>query len=368
MLESGPLTSGEFTPDGDSISAETEIEGHALTFAARLESPGIWGALPMLRWLIFAVVILITVPVLAAVYLFYRHVSHPVGALVQAAARVQAGERGYQVEEPPPNRELMELCDHFNSMSAELKRQFDHLNLEQQALHQARIKALQSQINPHFLNNTLEVIGWEARMAENDRICAMTDALSLLMEAAVGRDDRAQIPLREELGYIDAYLYIIQTRLGDRLSVAREIDTDLLDIPIPRLSIQPLVENAVEHDISARPRSELCLRAYREAGQMHIEVEHDGFIAKADWERIRELLNAPLADAQQPPRTVGSVGIRNVSQRLRLLYGDKARLDIWESKRGKILARLSIPIGPPAACAKAAETADERFKERSLQS
>ncbi len=137
-------------------------------------------------------------------------------------------------------------------MSSELKNQFERSYLEQQALQQARVKALQSQINPHFLNNTLEVINWEARLSGDERVSAMIEALSVMLNAALDRDGRSMIPLREELSYVDAYLYIIRERLGDRLVIEREIDETMLDEMVPRLIFQPLVENAVEHDLTAR--------------------------------------------------------------------------------------------------------------------
>lgn len=105
--------------------------------------------------------------------------------LIDANQRVQAGERGYVIPQEAPNTEFRQLYSHFNAMSTELKRQFERLYMEQQALQQAKIKALQSQINPHFLNNTLEIINWEARLADDERVCSMIEALSTMLDAAI---------------------------------------------------------------------------------------------------------------------------------------------------------------------------------------
>ena len=121
------------------------------------------------------------------------------------------------------------------------------------------MKALQSQINPHFLNNTLEIINWEARMAGDDRVSAMIEALSTMMGAVLDRDGRNQIPLKEELSYVDAYLFIINERLGGGLQVEREIEEEAAKIPVPRLILQPIVENAVEHDITPNRGGKLTL-------------------------------------------------------------------------------------------------------------
>lgn len=191
-------------------------------------------------------------------------------------------------------------------MSSELKNQFDRIYLEQQALQEARIKALQSQINPHFLNNTLEIINWEARLADNEQVCSMIEALSTMLDAAVGRDGRSQAPLSEELKYVDAYLYITKERLGERLTVSREIEESMLGCQIPRLMLQPIIENAVEHDIS------------RSGGELCFEIEHEGQLSDSDWDSVRRSLDSgkPFDPERQHG---GSVGIRNVNQRLRLI-------------------------------------------------
>ena len=231
-------------------------------------------------------------------------------------------------------------------MSSELKSQFERLYLEQQALQQAKIRALQSQINPHFLNNTLEIINWEARLADNERVCSMIEALSTMLDAAIGRDGRAQIPLAEELQYVDAYLYITKERLGDRLTLRREIDETMLPVPIPRLMLQPIVENAVEHDLS-RHGGELCLRAYAQTdGTLFFEVEHDGEMTPDGWAHIRAALQSPAGTAL-PQR--GSVGVRNVAQRLRLLYGEQCSFTITAPQARKILARIVLPGASEAA-------------------
>jgi two-component system sensor histidine kinase YesM len=260
--------------------------------------------------------------------------------LANANQLVQTGRQGYQITQTAPNREFGKLYDHFNAMSAELQMQFQRSFLEQQATQQAKIKALQSQINPHFLNNTLEIINWEARFAENERVCAMIEALSTMLDAALDRDGRTQIALSQELVYVDAYLYIIQERLGDGFRVHKRISEDVLQQQIPRLILQPIVENAVEHDITRRRGGNLWVRAYRESDRMVLEVEHDGTMTEADRENIRNLLTHPNEETEKRSQ----VGLRNVSQRLGLIYGKKSSLTVEETKAGTILARITFPV------------------------
>ena len=328
------------TENGDVLCYDGELEGHCLQLQVKTVPFDILADIPELRIAVTAVVLLVLPLLLVMILLFRRQVTRPVETLLDATDRLQSGERGYQIADEAKNKEFERIYRHFNAMSTELQNQFERSYQEQQALQQARVKALQSQINPHFLNNTLEVINWEARLAGDDRVSTMIEALSVMLNAALGRDGRSRIPLKEELGYVDAYLYIISQRLGERLVINREIDETLLELPVPRLILQPLVENAVEHDLAQRHGGTLAVRVYRAGDEMVLESEHDGSLSAEDLESIRELLASSVVDTE----ISGQVGLRNVRQRLELLYGQAGRLNIEQSAPERILAQVRFPI------------------------
>ena len=151
------------------------------------------------------------------------------------------------------------------------------------------------------------------------------------------RDGRTQIALREELGYVDAYLYIIRERLGEGFHVHKEIDESLLQRQVPRLILQPIVENAVEHDMTRNGGGELWLRVYRQERLLVLEVEHEGSMTEADREKVAGQLRSTSEIS-------GSVGIQNVNQRLKLIYGEDGSLSLDETGRGTILARIRFPL------------------------
>ena len=328
------------TENGDVLCYDGELEGHRLQLQVKTVPFDILADIPELRIAVTAVVLLVLPLLLVMILLFRRQVTRPVETLLDATDRLQSGERGYQIADEAKNKEFERIYRHFNAMSTELQNQFERSYQEQQALQQARVKALQSQINPHFLNNTLEVINWEARLAGDDRVSTMIEALSVMLNAALGRDGRSRIPLKEELGYVDAYLYIISQRLGERLVINQEIDETLLELPVPRLILQPLVENAVEHDLAQRHGGTLAVRVYRVGDEMVLESEHDGNLSAEDLESIRELLASSVVDTE----ISGQVGLRNVRQRLELLYGQAGRLNIEQSAPERILAQVRFPI------------------------
>ncbi len=336
-LSEGPEESGADMQEVLSDYA-ADFGGHTLSVTVAATTLRLWGAMPGLRWAVVLILLLGIPLVIGIVLLFYRFVTRPVETLVDAAERVASGQRGYLIQDTTGSLEFQSLYSHFNQMSTELQRQFQQLYQEQQALQETRIKALQSQINPHFLNNTLEVISWEARLAENDRVCAMTEALATMLDAALDRDGQGMASLRQELSYVDAYLYIVGQRLGPKLTVAKEVDSTLLDTVIPKLILQPIVENAVEHDLTPHRGGRLTVRARREGDCLVLEVEHDGRITPDDRARIEALLSDTARDSG------GKVGLRNVRERLRLLYRGAAALTITQAAENSILARITLPL------------------------
>ena len=325
------------------VTYTVDADGHLITFTGSAAREALWGAVPGLQWTILLLLVLLLPLLGLVVYLFYIHINRPVERLVSATAKVRDGERGYQIEERASNQEFQKLTDNFNTMSAELKNQFEQIYSEQQALQESRIQALQFQINPHFLGNTLEIINWEARMAGNEKVAAMIEALATMLDGAIGRDGRSRISLREELTYVDAYLYIIRERIGESLHISKDIDESLLECIIPRLMLQPVVENAIEHDLSKTRGGELVIRAHRVGERMHIEVEHEGHITEEDRKRIDRILSEETEETAEK-KTRGHVGLKNLYQRIRLIYGDEAAFSVEEKSPGRVISWIDIPV------------------------
>ena len=324
------------------VQRSAQVSGHTLRLIAVSDGAALTEEFNNATTLLI-VCVLLAIPMLALiVWLFNRSVTRPVNALVGAAAHVEAGERGYQIAETPNSRELTRLTEHFNSMSRQLKLQFDRSYAEQLALQDARIKALRSQINPHFLNNTLEVIAWEARMSKDDKVCRMIEALSTMLGAATARGGAATGTVRQELTYVDAYLYIISERYGERLTIHKALAPETMDALVPCLILQPIVENAIEHGISLRDRGELWLRSRLAHGALILEVEHDGNLSADDQSQIDALL-AWDGSSESETADRERIGIRNVNRRIKLMYGETGGLSLSMAQPGRVLARIAVP-------------------------
>ena len=327
------------------LNQELVVENHQIRLMATIS-----GELLHQEWrsLILSMILMVFVSgllLLALIYFFYRNISKPVENLVGGMEHLELGQLGYHVSGSPGSPEFRYLTDQFNVLSDRLREQFDRNNMEHMALHEAKIKALQSQINPHFLNNTLELINWEARMAGNKKVCQMIDALSIMLDAAMDRGGNSIISVKEELSYIDAYLYIISQRFGDRLTVIRDISPEVLSAEVPRMILQPIVENAIEHGISQIARGSMLIRLYRREDQLVLDVENDGAVSFRDQETIDALLQW---DGKEQLPNLGStrIGIRNVNQRLKILYGPDSGLSIREFEPRKVRSRIVLPFRP----------------------
>ena len=295
---------------------------------------------------LFIILLIFMIPlVIQMIRFFHKKVTLPLKELVNASNMVREGNLGIQIENEEDNEEFYQMKDSFNHMSSQLKNQFDKIYLEEIALRDAKIMALQSQINPHFLNNTLEIINWEARLNGNYKVSGMIEALSTMLGETMNRKERQFHSIAEEMAYADAYLFIISQRFGAKFQCSKHIDERLLDIQVPRLIIQPIVENAVEHGMDITKQGRLEIRLYeREDGYLCIEVEDNGRLSEEDRKKIDRLLS-PDVELSKEKRV--SLGIRNVDQRLKMIYGSDCGLFIAGNDKGYTVSTILLKIVVP---------------------
>jgi sensor histidine kinase YesM len=208
------------------------------------------------------------------------------------------------------------------------------LNLREReaAMKRSELVALRSQLDPHFLFNTLHSLTQLARedpVATEEALERFGNLMRYVLSA--GRDVSSDITLEEEVAFVDDYLALEKLRLGERLRVSRTIDPDALELGVPPLLLQPLVENAVRHGIA--PRREggaIRLSARTRDAQLQLEVSDDGPGVEQDaWRRSSGL------------------GLRAVERQLRARYGDEAMLEVETSPGKGFIARITMPGRTP---------------------
>lgn len=281
---------------------------------------------------------------LASVFTSSRLVK-PIRSLHQRMKRVQNGE----LQERAPvttNDEIGLLTSGFNQMVGQLERTLQEmveLSLKEK---ESELAALQSQINPHFLYNTLEAISMSARRERGDELSEVIASLGKLLRYTVNRQERL-VPLSEELAFVENYLNIQQFRLEDRLRADIRIDLSHEAALVPKLILQPLVENAIEHGMGARP---LTITLWTRA------VDQDVLIYAADDgvgmtpERLRAVEQSldeperPSATSPSGSKRTKGFALRNIHRRLQLLYGPPYGLYIESSSQEGTVFYLHLPF------------------------
>ena len=286
------------------------------------------------RLLIVIILLLVLLMGLIYVYLSKRIVK-PLTLLSDASRKIEKGEFGVTV----PLRggdELGRLGESFSHMSVRLKELIDKTYKEEIELKNAQILALQSRINPHFINNALEDINWQARIDGSETISSMVASLSVLLNATMARENRRLVPLKEEMEVAEAYIFFIQQRFGEDLSVIRETDGSALDAVLPLLTIQPLLENAVEHGIAPAGGGEITLRCTLEDHILHLQIANTG---RGATREDRERIDAALQGTPDGKH----LGLANIVNRLRLIYGEQVGIAVDTDSPGRTSVTIDIP-------------------------
>src|SRR5215471_9660884 len=204
---------------------------------------------------------------------------------------------------------------------------------QERLLLEARLDALQSQINPHFLFNTLNSVSSLVRF-DPDRARELIVKLSKILRRLLGKHDEF-VQLREEIEFVDDYLDIEVVRFGrDKLRIYKHLDPETLDIVIPAILLQPLVENSIKHGLAPKvDGGSITLRSRLQEGKLIIQVEDDGVG-----------MSTPPAVAAQQMASGRGIGMLNVAERLQVLFGDEGKMTVRSRDGQGTLVVLELPV------------------------
>jgi two-component system LytT family sensor kinase len=227
------------------------------------------------------------------------------------------------------------------------------LEEQEQMLLSARMAALQNQINPHFLFNTLNSVSSLVRV-NPDTARELIIKLATILRRLLHSSD-AFVALQEEIDFIDNYLDIEVVRFGaDKLKVVKELDPESLDVMVPSMLLQPLVENSIKHGLSSKiDGGSIYLRSKLSDSHLTIEVEDDGVGMGS-----AQLLEPPTGFGE------GGIGMANIAERLKVLYGETARMTVDSRNGTGTLVRLRLPVLPGDAKLSAAIYEDRSTTRR----
>jgi two-component system sensor histidine kinase YesM len=219
--------------------------------------------------------------------------------------------------------EARSLAKHFNIMVEKIKLLMEDLSTKEKAIRTYEINVLHSQINPHFLYNTLDTIVWMAEFGDSKKVIEVTKALASFFRLSLSGGE-ALTTIENELEHVRHYLFIQKERYGDQLAYTFEWDPEIMKVKIPKIILQPIVENAIYHGI----------REGNKKGVIEIQAKQEGkdilFVIKDNGKGFDTALRNKYEDEAMKEDNVklGGVGINNVDKRIKLYYGERYGVDI----------------------------------------
>lgn len=272
---------------------------------------------------VVALIIVVSVAVLLS-WNIVREIVMPVKELCDMASSIGTGDFKVRAQSETTD-ELAMLGESFNDMAGQIDTLVEDVRIEQGKLRAIELQLLQEQINPHFLYNTLDTITWLSEMGENEQVIMMVNALSEFFRTGLS-NGKDIVTVEEEGRHIESYLKIQQFRYQDRMDYVIDIENEVAECKIPKLTLQPLVENALYHGIkNKRGRGLIEVRGYRQSDNVVFIVKDDGpgidpavllnvqkMLAGEEYERVKD----------------HGFGLNNVLQRIQLTFGQDYGIEI----------------------------------------
>ncbi|PKM67170.1 MAG: hypothetical protein CVU95_08815 [Firmicutes bacterium HGW-Firmicutes-2] len=280
------------------------------------------------------IVITMFITILVA-YFVARQITNPLKKLNKAIVRFHHGNDDSKVA-VEGQKEITTVITGFNGMIDRIHELMNEVIKEQEGKRKTEIRALQNQINPHFLYNTLDCMIWLAEENRNKDLVDTVGALSTYFRVSLSKGKQF-IPIFEELQHIESYLLIQRMRYNDRFVYKIECTPEIAELRIMKLILQPLVENAIYHGIDKDdPNSWILIRVFEQDGYIKLMVTNSGY--GITQEKIEEIHHV-MEDGNKK----GSIGMKNVYRRIKLFYGEKAYIQITSELDETTTVSICIP-------------------------
>ena len=289
-----------------------------------------------IHYLIWFILLLIGVILIFLDTLVFHNFTSPVYRLLQTMETFGKGNYNVRAQEEGIG-ELKNVSIHFNIMADKLQEQMEEIRRNEREKQKMEKKLLQSQINPHFLYNTLDSIIWMIRSEEYDGAGEMVSLLAKFFRTSLSQG-KDMIPLEKELEHATSYLAIQNIRFKDKFEFHVDADQELLKYFCPKLSIQPLLENAIYHGMEGMYEDgEIEIRVYEKDGDIKIDVSDNG--PGMTQEKIDYIMHNKVVSS----RRGSGIGVCNVNERIQLIYGKKYGITLSSELDEGTIATITIP-------------------------
>ena len=286
---------------------------------------------------VFFIVLLCVVCALLTSYVLSYNISKPINVLFKNMMKLETGDFSVHISAEPKN-EFNRIFQGFNKMTVELHRLFQSNIDLQTKTKDAQLQAYFRQINPHFIYNTLEMIRMMAALGQTEQIQEATICLSDVMRFNLVSDE--DVMIHEELENLDSYFRILKFRYGDSFDYDISVDDGVGDYFIPRFIIQPFVENSVIHGMKGVSRKfEIRVTCRKNNGEIALIINDNGIgMSREKLEEINGILSGTSVGQG------GNIGIRNISERIRLKYGSEYGVSIYSKEGSNTTVVIHVPM------------------------
>ncbi|MEF3303685.1 sensor histidine kinase [Paenibacillus sp. GYB003] len=279
---------------------------------------------------------------LAVLVALISRLTKPMNRLGRVAAQVEAGRLDVRSHIRGPD-EIGRLGRSFDQMLDRIEAMIGQIREEQTLKRKAELEMLQAQINPHFLFNVLNSIRMR-NMIKGDADSAMLiSSLAVLLRMTINRSNEL-IPLREEADIGGHYVKLMNFRHNEQIALVVSLSPEALDVPVPRFFMQPLIENAFLHGLE-QSKGTIRIMAWLAGSHLIVRIEDDGKgMDEARLNALRGKLDRPIAAGERHGAGLTGIGVKNVVDRMKLVYGESFRVDIGSAPGEGTRFTLHIPV------------------------
>ncbi len=301
----------------------------------------VFSYLKQLQQWFFIVLILALIFTLIITYIVAKKVTDPLKQLQHAIKKMNLSNINQSDVHHSKLDEIADLNRAFNDMNHKLSQSLQELLHAKSQEMDAKFLALQSQMNPHFLYNNLTNISIMAEEQMNEEIIQLCNNISFMMRY-ISKDSKKGICLQSELEYTENYLECMKIRFGDQLSYSIDIPEELKKFTVPKLLVQPLIENSLKHGMNTSPPWHIHMKGYMDSSTWKLTITDNGLGFDPDIiQQLEQFISQKNHLSSVPDIEIGGMGLKNIYLRLKLMYGDMAIFEI-EKERSQ---GASVTIG-----------------------
>ncbi len=313
-----------------------------------LDEQSLYSSFREILYIFNVLAIVILLAAFITIVILSKYLTAPIYELVNAMKEVSKENLTVYLPEDTVLKEYVVINHGFNNMLKKLDTLINTVYKSSLAEKEAQLKTLQAQMNPHFLFNTLQMISWKAYEYEAYPVCDMITSLSYMLQTDLhSTNGKNNFTLRQEIEYIQQYSFIIKNKYDNKISISIDVPDELLDCKIPKLIIQPFIENSICHGLEPKTTpGYVSLKINKDSNDLLCIIEDNGNGMPPEILREVQQPNLTLSPEAAQNQSGHGIALTNIQRRIKILYGDKYGFKITSQVFKGTKVSLRIPYCP----------------------